>query len=82
MNLIARFLTEAERRANQIAIIDRGGRRITFAQLMARSAQLSGAWRANGLRAGVWVILAMGIGIVLYVALAAAWRVGAVVVFP
>lgn len=82
MNLIARFLTEAERRADQIAIIDRRGRRITFAQLMARSAQLSGAWRANGLRAGDRVILAMGIGIDLYVALAAAWRVGAVVVFP
>ncbi len=82
MNLIAAFLTEADRRADQIAIIDRDGRRITFAQLVARSAQLSGSWRANGLRAGDTVILAMGIGIDLYVALAAAWRVGAVVVFP
>ncbi|MGI9522845.1 MAG: AMP-binding protein [Hyphomicrobiaceae bacterium] len=82
MNLIASFLTEAEKRTNQIAIIHRKGKAITFADLVSRSANLAGAWRGMGVQAGDRVLLAMGLGIDLYVALAAAWRIGAVVVFP
>ena len=82
MNLIASFLTEAEKRGDQTAIIDRKGNAITFFDLVSRSANLAAAWRGMGLEPGDRVLLAMGIGIDLYVALAAAWRVGAVVVFP
>jgi len=82
MNLIASFLTQAEQCADRIAIIDRIGNAITYAQLVSRSADLAGAWRAKGIRSGDRVLLAMAVGIDLYVALAAAWRIGAVVVFP
>lgn len=82
MTLIAQFLREAEARADQIAIVDKRGRTVTFSELVARSSKLAGAWRNKGVRSGDRVLLAMGIGIDLYVALAAAWRIGAVVVFP
>lgn len=82
MNLIATFIAQAARRPQQIAIIDRAGRSATYDDLAWRSAALAGAWRARGLTAGDRVVLAMGLGIDLYVALAAAWRIGAVVVFP
>lgn len=82
MNLIATFLGEAERRAAQTAIIDGRGRAITFGDIAARSAALAGAWQSRGIGRGDRVILAMPLGIGLYVALAALWRLGAVVVFP
>lgn len=82
MNLISAFATQAQRHEDRIAIIDGRGRTITYGDLLARSSRLAGAWRAAGLKTGDRVLLAMGIGIDLYVALAAAWRIGAVVVFP
>ena len=82
MNLIAAFIAEAARRPQQTAIIDARGRSITFSELVERSERVASAWRARGLRSGDRVLLAMGIGIDLYVALAAAWHIGAVVVFP
>lgn len=82
MNLINNFDAEAETRPSQIAIVDRRGNTITFAEFLARSTALAGAWRSRGLKSGDRVLLAMSVGIELYVALAAAWRIGAVVVFP
>ncbi len=82
MNLIASFCTVAERHADRTAIIDRNGNAITFAELLSRSAALAGAWRGMGIQAGDRVLFAVDLGIDLYVALASAWRIGAVVVFP
>jgi olefin beta-lactone synthetase len=82
MNLIAAFVSEAERRARQDAIIDGKGSTITFGDLVGRSARLADAWRRKGIERGDRVLLAMGLGIDLYIALAAAWRIGAVVIFP
>lgn len=82
MNLIAAFVSEAARRAQQTAIIDGKGRAIAFGELSSRSACLAATWRSQGIGAGDRLLLAMGIGIELYIALAAAWRIGAVVVFP
>lgn len=82
MNLIAPFVSEAGRRTSQIAIVDGKGRKITYGDLIDRSAKLAGAWRSRGIVRGDRLLLAMGLGIDIYVALAAAWRIGAVVVFP
>ena len=82
MNLIAAFIAEAERRPGQTAIVDGRGRAISFRNLVTDSERVAGAWRARGLQRGDRVLLAMAISIDLYVALAAAWRIGAVVVFP
>lgn len=82
MNLIAAFLDSASRRQEQAAIIDANGRSVTFARLVEASASLAAAYRQEGLQPGDRVLLAMPIGIDLYVALAALWRIGAVVVFP
>jgi acyl-CoA synthetase (AMP-forming)/AMP-acid ligase II len=82
MNLMTTFAAQAAARPNQIAIIDGRGRAITYGDLSVRAERLAGAWRHKGIARGDRLLLAMGIGIDLYVALAAAWRIGAVVVFP
>lgn len=82
MNLVDAFLARASSCAGRVAIIDGRGRSIRYGELAARSAALAGAWRAAGLRRGDRVLLAMGVGIELYVSLAALWRLGAVAVFP
>lgn len=82
MNLIRSFVSEAQQRSAQVAIIDGKGRSITFGELVERSARVAGDWRRRGIGPGDRLLLAMGLGIDLYVALAAAWRIGAVVVFP
>lgn len=82
MNLIAAFVSQAARRTEQNAVVDGKGRAITFGELSERSQCLAADWRGQGIVAGDRLLLAMGIGIDLYVALAAAWRIGAVVVFP
>lgn len=82
MNVVTGFEAEAARRTHQTAIVDGRGRAITFGDLAARCNLLAAAWRARGIGRGDRVLVAMGLGIDLYVALAAAWRIGAVVVFP
>ena len=82
MNLLTDFLGEAERRARQTALIDGNGRTISFAELAERSAALAGTWRTAGIDPGDRVLIAMGVGIDLYVSLAALWRLGAVAVLP
>lgn len=82
MNLMTTFALQAAARPKQTAIIDGKGRTITYGELAARAERLACAWRDKGIAPGDRLLLAMGIGIDLYVALAAAWRIGAVVVFP
>lgn len=82
MNLTRSFVSEAMRRSAQVAIVDGKGHSITFGELVDRSARAAGDWRRRGIGPGDRLLLAMRLGIDLYVALAAAWRIGAVVVFP
>lgn len=82
MNILAEFLANAPRFESRTAIVDRDGRRISFAEIGRRSAEIAGAWARTGLRRGQRVLVAMPLGIELYIGLAALWRLGAVAVFP
>jgi olefin beta-lactone synthetase len=82
MNLIARFLDQAETWDRRTAIIEASGRSASFGDLAGRSAALAAGWRARGIAAGDRVLVAMPLGIQLYAALAGLWRLGATVVFP
>src|SRR4051794_4015995 len=82
MNLLGPFFAGAAHRGSRTAIIAADGRRASYADLMASSAALAGAWRRKGIEPGDRVLLAMPLGIALYASLAALWRLGAVVVFP
>lgn len=82
MNILAAFLAAAPGFGDRTAIIDREGRKISFAAFARASAAVAGAWRQAGLERGERVLVAMPLGIDLYVGLAALWRLGAVAVFP
>lgn len=82
MNLISTFLEQADGSADRLAIVDGSGRSITYGALASRSAHVAAAWRKCGLQPGDRALMAMGLGIELYVALAALWRIGAVAVLP
>lgn len=82
MNILDDFLARAAALGDRPAIIEPGGRVVSFAELAARSDRVAARWRAEGVREGMRVILAMPLGVELYVGLAALWRLGAVAVFP
>jgi acyl-coenzyme A synthetase/AMP-(fatty) acid ligase len=82
VNLLEPFFAEAAAHSARTAIVAADGTRATFGDLEAQSARLAAAWRHEGIGAGDRVLLAMPLGIPLYVSLAALWRLGAVVVFP
>jgi olefin beta-lactone synthetase len=82
MNLIAAFLDTAERLGEKTAIVAGNGKRISFAALAMRSAEVACSWKDRGLERGDRVLVAMPVGIELYVAIAALWRLGATIVFP
>lgn len=83
MNLLEPFLRQAEIWGGRPAIIDpRNNERISFADLANRSDHMAAAWQRDGLKPGDRVLVAMPFGIDLYIAIAALWRLGAVIVFP
>lgn len=82
MNLIAGFLDTAVRRGPQPAIITGQGVAISFDQLAQQSAGVAASFRDQGIRRGDRVLVAMPVGIELYLAIAALWRLGAAIVFP
>lgn len=82
MNLLEPFLAAVETRPERIAIEEGGGARASYADLARRSERLAGAWAAAGLGPGDRAMLAAPVGIGLYAAIAALWRLGAVAVFP
>ncbi len=82
MNILAAFIKQAQEHPNRPAIIDGRGNAISFGTLLKRSEAVAAAWSEKGVVPGDRLLLAMGLGIDLYVALAAAWRIGAVIVFP
>lgn len=82
MSLIATFLEQAEARPDAVAIIDGGGRRVTFGELAQASAARAAVMREMGIGAGDAVLVARGVGIELYEILLAIFRLGAVATFP
>ena len=82
MNLLEPFLETVARRRGHTAIVDAGGRTISYGDLAARSARLAATWRRQGIGPGDRVLLAMPLGIDLYAGIAALWRLGATIVFP
>jgi acyl-CoA synthetase (AMP-forming)/AMP-acid ligase II len=82
LNLIEDFLTEAERRPERMAIIDKAGKAITYGDLEARSARFAAAFGAKGIGEGDRVLIGLFPGLELFAGLAALWRLGAVAVFP
>ncbi|WP_420334955.1 AMP-binding protein [Roseibium sp.] len=82
MNLINDFLREAARHPERIAIIDRSGTAISYADLERRSSRLAAVFAAKGIGKGDRVLVGTFPGIGLYAGLAALWRLGAVAVFP
>ncbi len=82
MNILTGFLDAAPRLGARPAIVEPSGRTASFDTLGIRSAVAANHWRAQGLSSGDRVLIAMPLGIDLYVGLAALWRIGAVAVFP
>jgi len=82
MNLVSSFMETARCEGDRPAIVAPDGTTISFADLAQRSARLAAHWRNRGLQKGARVLVAMPVGIELYIAIAALWRVGAVIVFP
>lgn len=82
MTLLDAFLQRAHLHPDRVAIIESGGRSITYRGLVDRSAQLASVWQKQGLTAGDRVLVAIWPSIALYAALAALWRLGAVAVLP
>jgi acyl-coenzyme A synthetase/AMP-(fatty) acid ligase len=81
MNILADFLEKAPRFGTRPAIIEGTGRTASFDAIIRDSASLAHAWQRNGLKAGDRALIAMPLGIDLYIGLAALWRLGAVAVF-
>jgi acyl-coenzyme A synthetase/AMP-(fatty) acid ligase len=82
MNLLQPFFDGAAARGVRTAIIAADGSTASYADLMEQSARLAATWRHSGVGAGDRVLLAMSLGIPLYMSLVALWRLGAVAVFP
>lgn len=82
MNLIAQFTEIALALGEKSAIVSSDGRAISFRELDCLSGKLAATWREEGIEPGDRVLIAMPVGIDLYAAIAALWRIGAVIVFP
>lgn len=82
MNLLQVFFDGATARGARTAIVAGDGATASYADLIAQSARLAAAWKRKGVVSGDRILLAMPLGIPLYVSLVALWRLGAVVVFP
>lgn len=81
-DLISIFDAAARRFSDKPALIGRKGESVSFAVLRASSEGLAARLAARGLGKGARVLVALPVGVRLYAALAALWRIGAVAVFP
>ncbi len=82
MSILAAFDAQVQSGGERTAIIDRLGRKLSFADLYHRAGFLADAWARRGIGPGDRVLIAMGVTPDLYAALAALWRLGAVAVLP
>ncbi len=82
MNLVERFLAQAEAQPGAAAIITPEGRVVTYAALAMASAKRARAYECSGIKAGDVVLVARGVSAELYETLLAIFRLGAVAMFP
>ena len=80
MNLANSLCQHVRERPDQPALIQ-GRRSISFAEFEARSNQLAVQLKRKGLKQNDEVLIALGMGIPLYILLLAVWRVGAHALF-
>lgn len=82
MTIISLLLTQAKRIPDQIAIVDKNKKTITFSDLAKQSALMANALQQRNINRGDKVLVAVWPGIDLYITLAALWRLGVTAVFP
>lgn len=82
MTILAAFDALASSQVDRPAIVDRLGRKLSFADLYFRAGFLADEWAKRGIGPGDRVLIAMGVTPDLYASLAALWRLGAVAVLP
>ncbi|SEW18540.1 Acyl-CoA synthetase (AMP-forming)/AMP-acid ligase II [Cognatiyoonia koreensis] len=80
--LTAAFAEASARYRDRTALIDGTGQSHRFSDVQNLARSYAAAWHAKGVRQGDRVLIAMGIGVELYAALAALWSLGATVVLP
>ena len=80
-DLARRFSRVAAEQGDSTALIT-ASESVSFAELDRRASGFAATCAARGLGKGDRVLVAMPVGVDLYVALAACWRLGAVAVFP
>ncbi|MEM8880538.1 MAG: AMP-binding protein, partial [Pseudomonadota bacterium] len=80
-DLVSTFRQVANTQGDATALIA-GAAHISFADLAARAGGFAQHLHARGIRPGARVLVAMPVGIDLFVALAGAWAAGLSVVFP
>ena len=80
-DLVSVFAQAAAEAGDRTALIAPGAR-VSFSELDRRAAAFAARCAAKRIGKGDRIIVAMPVGIDLFVALSAAWRLGAVVVFP
>ncbi len=83
-NVVRHLVRLADEQGEQLAVVEPGGARITFAELDARTASFAGGLRALGVPEGARILVLAPMGIPLYVALLGVFRAGctAVLVDP
>ncbi|MBV7392967.1 AMP-binding protein [Mameliella sediminis] len=80
-DLARRFSAVAAEQGARPALVAPGAS-ISFAELERRAAAFAATCARRGIAKGDRILVAMPVGVDLYVALAACWRLGAVAVFP
>lgn len=80
--ILGPLLEQVERNPERIALVDRHGRRTTFAALWEHGGRLAAAWRVTGIDPGDRVMVAVPVSPALYAVLVGLWRLGATAVFP
>lgn len=82
LNALTPFFEQVTAQPEKTAIIDGSGRSISYGELATRSEHLAVNLERAGIAAGDRVLLALPVTLDLYLAMAALWRLGAVIVFP
>lgn len=81
-NALTPFFKQAAAQPNKTAIVDGDGRSISYGDLADRSKGLAANLLGAGISAGDRVLLALPVTLNLYLAMAALWRLGSIIVFP
>ncbi|GAB4143467.1 MAG: olefin beta-lactone synthetase OleC [Bacteroidia bacterium] len=81
MNISLHFFSIAENKPHHTAIIDKDGTEISFGALASQVDQAAATLQSKGIQKGDRVLIVVPMGIPLYVAVLAVFRIGAVAVF-